>query len=55
MAPKLLELIEHKDLRLKLGARARLTIENHWTWDIQAARLAHVLRLARESRLGGRA
>ena len=53
MAHKLLELIEHKDLRLKLGARARLTIENHWTWDIQGARLAHVLQLAREGRLGG--
>ncbi|PIU52301.1 MAG: hypothetical protein COS90_12185 [Deltaproteobacteria bacterium CG07_land_8_20_14_0_80_60_11] len=50
MALKLLELIEHEDLRLQLGAQARLTIENHWTWDIQAARLAHVLQLARENR-----
>jgi glycosyltransferase involved in cell wall biosynthesis len=55
MACKLLELIEHEDLRLQLGARARLTIENHWTWDIQAARLTHVLQLARENRPNGRA
>ena len=54
MACRLLELIEHEDLRLQLGARARLTIENHWTWDIQAARLTHVLQLARENRPDGR-
>jgi glycosyltransferase involved in cell wall biosynthesis len=49
LAHHLLELIEHEDLRRQLGARARLTIENHWTWDIQGTRLAHVLQLARES------
>ena len=53
LAHHLLELIEPKTLRLQLGARARLTIENHWTWDIQAARLSHVLQLAREGRPGG--
>jgi glycosyltransferase involved in cell wall biosynthesis len=47
MAGKLQELIENKDLRRCLGANARLTIEDHWTWDIQAARLSHVLHLAR--------
>ena len=50
----LLELVEHEELRRQLGARARLTIENHWTWDIQGARLAHVLQLAWESRRGAR-
>jgi glycosyltransferase involved in cell wall biosynthesis len=50
MAHQILKLIEHKELRRQLGARARQTIENHWTWDIQAARLSHVLQLARESR-----
>ena len=54
LARHLLELIEHADLRLQLGARARLTIENHWTWDIQAAHLSHVLQLAREGRPGGK-
>ena len=54
MFHKLLELIENRELRSRLGARARLTIENHWTWDIQAARLSHVLALARESRPGAR-
>jgi len=46
MGSKLLELIAHKDLRRRLGARARQTIENNWTWDIQGARLAQVLQLA---------
>lgn len=55
MAGKLLDLIEHEGRRRQLGANARLTIENHWTWDIQAARLADVLQLAREGHLGGRA
>jgi glycosyltransferase involved in cell wall biosynthesis len=55
MFHKLLELIGNKELRGRLGARARLTIENHWTWDIQGAKLSHVLELARESRQGGRA
>jgi glycosyltransferase involved in cell wall biosynthesis len=53
MARQLLELIEHKELRLQLGARARQTIDHHWTWDIQGARLSHVLQLARESAPGG--
>ena len=53
MARQLLELIEHKELRLQLGARARQTIDHHWTWDIQAARLSHVLQLAWESAPGG--
>lgn len=55
MFHKLLELIGNEELRARLGARARLTIENHWTWDIQGARLSHVLELARASRQGGRA
>jgi glycosyltransferase involved in cell wall biosynthesis len=55
LARRLLELIEHEDLRRQLGANARITIENHWTWDIQGARLSHVLQLARESRQRGRA
>ena len=54
LAHHLLELVEDEGLRRQLGARARLTIENHWTWDIQGARLSHVLQLARESRPGGR-
>jgi len=54
MFHNLLELIGNKGLRRQLGAGARLTIENHWTWDIQGARLSHVLQLARESRPGGR-
>ena len=54
LAHHLLELIDHEDLRRQLGARARLTIENRWTWDIQGARLSDVLHLARETRLGGR-
>ncbi|MFZ5448776.1 MAG: glycosyltransferase family 4 protein [Thermodesulfobacteriota bacterium] len=49
MASKLLELIAHEDLRRRLGARARQTIENNWTWDIQGRRLARVLELARKS------
>jgi glycosyltransferase involved in cell wall biosynthesis len=54
MFHKLLDLIGNKELRGRLGARARQTIENHWTWDIQGAKLAHVLELARESRQGER-
>jgi glycosyltransferase involved in cell wall biosynthesis len=54
LARHLLELSEHGELRPQLGARARLTIENHWTWDIQGARLSHVLHLAREAGQGNR-
>ncbi len=54
LAHRLLELIANDDLRRQLGAAARLTIENHWTWDIQGARLAHVLQQAWESHSGGR-
>jgi glycosyltransferase involved in cell wall biosynthesis len=54
MFHKLLDLIGNKELRGQLGARARQTIENHWTWDIQGAKLALVLELARESRQGER-
>lgn len=46
MGSKLLELIAHEDLRRQLGARARLTIENNWTWNIQGKRLARVLQMA---------
>jgi glycosyltransferase involved in cell wall biosynthesis len=54
LARHLLELVESEALRRQLGAHARLTIENRWTWDIQAARLSHVLQRAWESRPGGR-
>jgi glycosyltransferase involved in cell wall biosynthesis len=50
MGSKLLELIAHEDLRRQLGARARLTIENNWTWSIQGKRLARVLQMACENR-----
>jgi glycosyltransferase involved in cell wall biosynthesis len=52
MARKLLEVIGDEARRRQLGAQARLTIENGWTWDIQGARLAEVLQLAWESRSG---
>ena len=54
LAHHLLELVEGDALRRQLGVNARLTIENHWTWDIQGARLSHVLQLARERHPGGR-
>jgi len=54
LSRKLLQLIESEELRRRLGDRARLTIEDHWTWDIQGARLSQVLQLARESRPGKR-
>ncbi|MHB9073456.1 MAG: glycosyltransferase family 4 protein [Desulfobaccales bacterium] len=50
MGSKLLELIAHEDLRRRLGAMARQTIENNWTWDIQGTRLAQVLRMAQDGR-----
>lgn len=50
MGSKLLELITNEDLRRRLGAMARQTIENNWTWDIQGARLAQVLEMARHGR-----
>jgi glycosyltransferase involved in cell wall biosynthesis len=50
MALRLVELIEQRELRRELGARARRTIEANWTWDIQAARLGRVLELARGGR-----
>jgi glycosyltransferase involved in cell wall biosynthesis len=53
MSQKLLQLVENKDLRRQLGVKARRTIENHWTWDRQGARLSRVLQLAQESRQGG--
>ena len=49
----LLELIEHEELRRRLGVSARLTIEKNWTWDIQGARLSDVLQLAWKNRQGG--
>jgi len=50
MQHKLLTLVEDEDLRQRIGANARRTIENGWTWDIQASRIARVLQLAVESR-----
>jgi glycosyltransferase involved in cell wall biosynthesis len=50
MGSKLLELITHDDLRRRLGAMARQTIENNWTWDIQGTRLAQVLQMAQDRR-----
>ena len=50
MGSKLLELITDEDLRRRLGAMARQTIEKNWTWDIQGARLAQVLQMARDNR-----
>jgi len=49
MFHKLRQLVQDEGRRRQLGAMARRTIENHWTWDIQGARLANVLQLARES------
>ena len=46
MQAKLAELIADRDLRAYLGAKARKTIEQNWTWDLQTARLAKVLHLA---------
>lgn len=50
MQRKLLALIENKDLRQRLGANARRTIEEGWTWDIQVSRIAGILQLAVEGR-----
>jgi glycosyltransferase involved in cell wall biosynthesis len=50
----LLELVGDVELRRQLGARARQTIERHWTWDIQGVRLAQVLHLAWETQRGRR-
>lgn len=47
---KLLALIENRDLRVQMGALARKTIEQGWTWDIQTARIDNTLRLAVEHR-----
>jgi len=46
MRHKLLILLENRSLRQQLGAQARQTIENGWTWEHQAARVARVLELA---------
>jgi glycosyltransferase involved in cell wall biosynthesis len=46
MRAKLLELVRTPKLRQQLGFNARKTIERHWTWDLQAARLARVLQQA---------
>lgn len=50
MGSKLLELVTDEDLRRRLGAMARQTIERNWTWDIQGARLAQVMQMALDSR-----
>ena len=47
---KLLTLIENEELRQRLGANARKTIENDWTWDTQVSRIVAILRLAAEGR-----
>lgn len=44
MGAKLLELVRTPKLRQQLGLNARKTIEDNWTWDLQAARLARVLQ-----------
>lgn len=50
MRAKLSELIADRDLRSYLGANARKTIEQNWTWDLQTTRIAKVLHLAAEER-----
>jgi glycosyltransferase involved in cell wall biosynthesis len=47
---KLLALIENRDLRTQMGAHARRTVEQGWTWDNQVARIEKILRAAGEAR-----
>lgn len=54
MLRHLFTLLEQEELRRRLGAMARLTIENDWTWDLQGARLAHVLQLAYDTHHGSK-
>ena len=46
MAQKLAILIGDRQLRHQLGANARRSIEQGWTWDHQGERLANVLTQA---------
>jgi glycosyltransferase involved in cell wall biosynthesis len=50
MRDKLAGLIADPALRARLGAHARQTIEQNWTWDHQTARIAKVLELAVKER-----
>ena len=43
---QLLQLLENPQRQRQLGVSARRTIEAGWTWDIQAARVAEVLKIA---------
>jgi glycosyltransferase involved in cell wall biosynthesis len=46
LTDRLHELIGNRALRRQLGVNARKTIERNWTWDLQAQRLARVLKMA---------
>jgi len=46
MVRKLSLLIADGELRRRLGANARKTIEAGWTWELQASRIAEVLKSA---------
>jgi glycosyltransferase involved in cell wall biosynthesis len=50
LGPKLSSLIDAPDLRQLLGSNARRTIEQGWTWDLQAVRLAKILQMAIDGR-----
>lgn len=46
MVEKVLQLLKDDSLREELGRNARRTIEKGWTWEIQASRIARVLKKA---------
>ena len=46
MVRKISALLSDAELRRRLGENARTTIENGWTWEQQAGKIADVLQLA---------
>lgn len=54
MGQKLRELMDHRELRSRLGVNARKTIDRNWTWDLQTSRIARVLQQVREEHGSGK-
>lgn len=50
LASKMETLLQDRALRMRLGACARKTVEENWTWERQASRIAAVLQEAVECR-----